>query len=437
MKTRFIVSCLLLTVATAAFYFGKRVGLQERTPIQNSSQSSGGNSGLLSLEPETEREPKPGELNQTVDTGTLPAWFNSGIELTSREMEEAARAVLEKKEPLTRELLFPQLLARLTPDNAWGMWDTLRSLDQGQDTIPKVILFAQVWGKIDGKSAMSSRSKSEAWGAMLGSFALESWARQSPGEALEWAQEERRSMSKPFNEALLSGLADSAPDKASGYLISLADSADPASYVAPLVTAKMEEGLEETESWIEELTLPALKSSGLTQLAKILVEEDPAQACKWIEKHMHDSSSSQAVGIIADALLQQSFRSADDHQFLLDWLHALPAGSSRNAAHASAARSWAKRDANAVGRFLSDLEPSEARDHAVRAFALEITRKDPESAVHWANTISDTKERERTLYATARHWFRSSPAESQQWLDQADLEPSLRRRIIEGSHVRP
>ena len=369
----------------------------------------------------------------TLLSASLPEWFDSGEVLSVQGMREAASEVLAEENVLQRELLFPQLLIRLTEENAWGLWDVFKQQEaKGAHTLHAVSLFGYAWGKVDGESAMDARYDNQQWGPSLAARALEGWSAQDPDDAMVWVEDEQRSMSKSLRNALLTGLAASAPEKAAAYLVTLEETTDPSSYVKPVVVAQMKQGFSKAESWVENLPSDGLKGSGWEHLAKHLADEDLEQALAWGQTRAADPVSAKAMAAIAERVINDGFATPEgDHKAAIDWLETLPEGVAKNAAYAKAVRTWARRKPNNAGEFLGQLPNSPAKDQAIRAFSLEIRSKDPEVAVLWANTIGDAESRQHTIVTAARHWHRVDPQRTMEWLQQADLPADVMKSIVE------
>ena len=81
---------------------------------------------------------------------------------------------------------------------------------------------------------------------------------------------------------------------------------------------------------------------------------------------------------------------------------------------------WTQHDANAAGEWLRQ-QPADATSDAARmTFARQICEMDPESALRWAETITETEMRDGSMRFIYALWKQRDAAASQKFLDQSD-----------------
>jgi hypothetical protein len=68
------------------------------------------------------------------------------------------------------------------------------------------------------------------------------------------------------------------------------------------------------------------------------------------------------------------------------------------------AERWARNAPNAAGKWLKALPQGPQNDEALEAFVMAVFRDDPESAAHWAVTISDEGKRRSSLDRALSIW---------------------------------
>lgn len=88
------------------------------------------------------------------------------------------------------------------------------------------------------------------------------------------------------------------------------------------------------------------------------------------------------------------------------------------------AKTWARRDPNAVESWLRSLaEGSSAREEAALAFVKERLEDDPQSAVTWANSIRNEWRQHQAILAIKHRWMEIDPVAAQAWLESRRAKP--------------
>ena len=434
-----VVWFALLILAFGAGYFLGTSPWTMEGPSPSSQQSGG--SLLRDARSAPARDPSSDSENASPTLASLPLpnppeWATSHLPISQLGMRNAVENVLATDDPFHRQFLFSQLLTRLHPDNAAGLWTGLtvspRASEDPSGMRNMLGLFGHVWGQIDGQAAMEQALKEGGpWGKTLANHALKSWARTKASAAVEWSTLESRSLDRSLRLSLLDGLAEADLPMATSYFNDLVERTDARVYVQPIIEAQLEIGIEAAEGWIAESSSVAIKESGLRHIADTLSKEDIDRAAAWVEPFAEESYGGKAVAVVADALIKASLGADDDVKKVTDWLGRLPEGDAKEAAYGQALRSWARQRPNEAAEYLGALPDSPAKNKALRSFAMEVTSRDPEAAVLWASTISDREVRENTLRITARHWHRTDPRAAEAWLNEAGLPPKTVAEIID------
>ena len=88
---------------------------------------------------------------------------------------------------------------------------------------------------------------------------------------------------------------------------------------------------------------------------------------------------------------------------------------------------WSRSDSVAASIWLDEAAPGAQRDAAIIGFTTTMLQFDPEAAVAWSNTISAPEQRLTQLNRAIQSWAYRQPNQALDWLQQAALEPDLRR----------
>jgi hypothetical protein len=91
---------------------------------------------------------------------------------------------------------------------------------------------------------------------------------------------------------------------------------------------------------------------------------------------------------------------------------------------------WAGVDANAAGKWLQKFPQAPEMDEPRRTFAWEIREKDPESAVAWAGTVQDQKQRDRLMVELLRDWSRRDKSAAQGYMQRNNWPPETQSKVF-------
>lgn len=92
--------------------------------------------------------------------------------------------------------------------------------------------------------------------------------------------------------------------------------------------------------------------------------------------------------------------------------------------------SWAERDFNAAGEWLGRMEASPVKDATIERYVQTVVRVDPQAALVWAGTISESGMRAIATVSAVEQWIARDRPAAENWMAEngVDLE-SLRGRI--------
>ena len=93
---------------------------------------------------------------------------------------------------------------------------------------------------------------------------------------------------------------------------------------------------------------------------------------------------------------------------------------------------WAQENPNEAGTWLSKQPPGPQSDTARMTFARQVNDLDPESALAWADTVSDATIRESTIDHIWRNWSTRDAAAAAAWLGHVQWSTERTRRLTGG-----
>jgi hypothetical protein len=82
---------------------------------------------------------------------------------------------------------------------------------------------------------------------------------------------------------------------------------------------------------------------------------------------------------------------------------------------------WATKDAASAGEWLSRQSAGTTRDGAISSLARTLAVEDPEAALEWTSKISDERNRNRELESQARSWIQNEPETARAWITATGL----------------
>jgi hypothetical protein len=186
---------------------------------------------------------------------------------------------------------------------------------------------------------------------------------------------------------------------------------------------------DESIAWLE-THIPA-GSPAFAELAPLVAESwsigADARVYSWIERLPYGDTRDEAARMAVLGGMESD--PAATFIRLRDWAAgSSPAAPGLPGLAQLALADWARRDPLVAAEHLKTLPPSRFRDEAVFGFATGHADVDPESALEWALSISDTALRDESLDLVVESWME----ESRRAGALTDLEQFSRDLAVEG-----
>lgn len=399
-------------VAIGAFVLGSQV-FPSRTQVADSEEaggtssaksvrSDGGGSGSRGVRAEGSgrSERKAGKVGGRVGS----------VVLTEDEIRALGERIRNANGPIDRRFAFSQLLEGLTAENALLMREQIADLPADTAEFKE---FHYAWGAIAGKGAVAhgaNTPKPDMAAALAG------WASADSSAAIRWFESlndqpgpeiakllgEGRSfaeshMRNMLSVGLIKGMSDSEPTAAAEFVMELAAAGNgKASWMMGIVTDKVirSGGLAEAADWAAELPSGPTRANALTTVARDYAGRDPEAAVAWLES--------------------------------------IPSTADKSKGLESAFSVWAAKETMAAGEYINKMGPSAERDWAISGYAPRLAAADPQSAVEWADAVSDPGLRERALIKTGYvYYHRGNKAAAKAWLPTSGLSPEAQAKVVQ------
>ena len=233
-----------------------------------------------------------------------------------------------------------------------------------------------------------------------------SWANEDPDKAMAWAEKignlETR---KKAIEGVISAMAQQDPQAAAKQVTTMPAGETREAAIAALANAWVEQDAKGAQAWAA-----GLKGDEQSKVLKALVgsaqQEDPASAPQAYATYAASLSAEAAAKkenqTVASDLAK--VMAQDDPQTAIKWMETLPGGGARDQAIGGIAETWINYDPGAASEWITKLPAGEGRDTAAGKLAATVARDDPSAAFVWANSIADPAARRKSAEAVLETW---------------------------------
>ena len=255
----------------------------------------------------------------------------------------------------------------------------------------------------------------------LVSTAIRRWATLNPAAAREWFARHESGLTPEAKEitrhVLIRGTAEKDPRLALRLIGELGESPqDFAAYIFPKATPEeRSSSLALLREWSPTIADPSERSLAFAEALQSLVFDTTRARSATFG---HSASWIDQAGLTAEEidLLAKDLDNRIAHEDGLLWIEWLGKRASPERARPEAARIFEgqiKADYKAAAKWLETAAEGPAKQGAISAYAATVASKDPESAVRWALTLPEGKDRTETLEQIHNKWPRDTEAQSQ------------------------
>ncbi len=313
---------------------------------------------------------------------------------------EWLKRLLAQEDEIMRMTGFLRLLESLTSaEEIQEALGAVLSRDGGSSRSREFRMLLQKWAQLDPADAMKYVQDLKDKNARYdGNRAvLLTWMRQSPQEAIAWAEKngaspEEREGNWPMS-TIVSQLAKNDVD----WALRLAEA----------------QGVSRARGRMIESLVPALLAQKGDAGAREIAMNETDQS-------LHDAMIARLAGRLA----------ASDPQSTAQWVTSLPAGDARTRALTELVGEWSRRDPVAAASFLEKIPPSPETDDSRARLAYNVLRKDPESAIAWAGSMTDPESRTDTVNKLLSSWLRRDGDAAKQWIASSPLPEATKAQLL-------
>ncbi|MCH2060002.1 MAG: hypothetical protein MK183_05190 [Verrucomicrobiales bacterium] len=146
------------------------------------------------------------------------------------------------------------------------------------------------------------------------------------------------------------------------------------------------------------------KSEAMEEALENWASQDPDAAVAFVG----DLSSSEQERFVPEVAERWARRDADSAQAAAQWVSDFPESEGRERATGEVVEAWMRSDPTAASTWLGEQPAGGSKDRGIAAMLNDRQlREDPETAVAWAEQISDNGERSEQIQRSARRWLSS------------------------------
>ena len=316
---------------------------------------------------------------------------------------------------------------RAKEDPAAAM-DWLQSQHSGSERLRGMLEVVALWAAEDSESALLWLESNAQGLARLETLnnGVELWAERNPTEASQWIDGMANDGSKAIAaKALVAKWAQAEPTVAAEWVAGLPEGPIQEKAKEALVQSWVMQDAKAASIW----ALAEAEFNGDYDLLGETILEFSKQSPEEAESFVRDLAQADYSEIAVASHVMG--RAEEDPAATAEWLLSMaPTDPIYSAEYANELMQiWAESDSIAASEWLSAQNPGEQRDAAISGFSESILRYEPEAAAVWANTISDADRRMEQLGRNVGIWAGTQPAEALEWVQTAELEPSVRTHL--------
>ena len=369
---------------------------------------------------------------------TAPGPRGRAAEIVERE---GPRAQAPTPRPVSQPMDVAALVAAAAAE--WrGGWETIAGTAKALGFLSRITP-----GQMPRALAITAELKDEPAQALLSRYLLSHWAESEPREAMAWARGDESNVHQvDVVQGILEAWAGRNPEAVMGWKRS-ATKVRPVrvseSVLGTVFRTMAKDDPEKALSRLVELPSPNHRGLALRGiLDTVQTDADREKITAMIAGIREDDIRIQARRAViekwarrdapAAAAFVEMAEPAWERTRLMDslgltWLQSDPASAAQWwVAHAPGPDTlvkiinvWAQQDPNAAGAWLGRRAPGPSSDAARMTFARQVADLDPESALRWAETVSEAGMREGTIDHVFANWHLRNPAQARAFLRQS------------------
>ena len=258
-----------------------------------------------------------------------------------------------------------------------------------------------------------------------GSLASE-WAKQDPQAALVWANTLSDELKGDAMNNIVEQLTSQDPLEAAKVAMGF-DGEQRERSLRTIADQWSRNEPEEAVKWAEALTVEG-KTQALEEAVESWVGKDTDAAVAYMAK-MDQGERDQ---IMKEVVEQWGRKGAEAQPAAAEWVASQPDGKGKVDATGEIVGQWMRTDAESASGWLNEQPEGDAKDRGIAALLRDRSvREDPEAAVAWADSITDSEMRSEQVESSARNWLSKDRASALEYLESTNsLSAEQKTKLI-------
>jgi RNA polymerase sigma factor (sigma-70 family) len=321
-------------------------------------------------------------------------------------------------------------LTRITPEQMSG---ALARIAEVPDASARPLLYKYLlsyWAEKNPSDALAFARNQipDEHRTMVCEGVLTAWAARNPESMLGWKSKTGTLAAPPVQDSLMATvfktLASQDPDRAFQWLVRT-DSANGRAQAlrGMMETVQTEEARQTMLRTISRVPDEEVRLQARRAVVEHWAQQDPGAAAAWVDAAQPPWERTRLMDSLGFAWLQTDPAAAADW-----WLQRAPGPDTL----VKIINIWAQENPNEAGTWLAKQPLGPPSDTARMTFARQVNDLDPESALAWADTVSDAALRESTIDHIWRSWNSRDTAAAGAWLGRVQWPAERTRRLSAG-----
>ena len=257
---------------------------------------------------------------------------------------------------------------------------------------------------------------------------LTAWAARNSESMLGWKSKTGTLAAPPVQDSLMATvfktLASQDPDGAFQWLTRTESANGRAQALRGMMeTVQTDEARQTMLKTISQVPDEEVRLQARRAVVEHWAQQDPEAAAAWVDAAQPAWERTRLMDSLGFAWLQTNPAAAAEW-----WLQRAPGPDTL----VKIINIWAQENPNEAGNWLSKQPPGPQSDTARMTFARQVNDLDPESALAWADTVSDAAMRESTIDHIWRSWNNRDAAAAGAYPGRAQWSAERTKRLAAG-----
>ena len=376
-------------------------------------------------------------LEQMPQTAALPASLAPASSPPASTVPDVASLITQAAEALgggsQNVSAVNAALGFLTRISTERMSEALARISEVPDASARPLLYKYIlsyWAEKNPQAALdfARNEVPDDHRTMVCEGVLTAWAARNPESMLGWKSKTGTLAAPPVQDSLMATvfktLASQDPAGAFQWLTRTESVNGRAQALRGMMeTVQTDEARQTMLQTISQVANKEVRLQARRAVVEHWAQQDPAAAAAWVDAAQPAWERTRLMDSLGFAWLQTDPAAAAEW-----WLKRAPGPDTL----VKIINIWAQENPNEAGTWLSKQPPGPQSDTARMTLARQVNDLDPESALAWADTVSDATIRESTIDHIWRNWSTRDAAAAAAWLGHVQWSTERTGRLTGG-----